>query len=161
MPRLNWLYDLGVIVLNNKLEYSFTDVGENLFDQLCYWNDIASSFIIDPAPYINQFLMKVFDDVFNNGNGIKKTTQLRNIELNEYLIPQKINDCFEYFKTLAPNRITASQAIQYVKYAIYLEHSYVIDFQYIQNLLENRKLPSLIYKTQDKFGDGYIQKKGV
>lgn len=161
MPRLNWLYDLGIIIMNDKLEISFTNSGINFFEHLSFWNDTTFSFVFDPALYIDQFFMKVFDDVFNNGSGIKKTTQLRKIELNEYLVPKIIDDCFNYFRTLAPNRITASQAIQYVKYAIYIEHSYVVDFQYIQDLLQNRKLPLLIYKTQDKFGDGYIQKKGV
>ena len=121
---------------------------------ICCWYDLETAFIINPREYVNRFVQHSYaysyDDSFNNE---KNSIETLNTHIECY-----IDESFEIFKTLAPNRTTLSQAVNYTKYMIFLNHGVPVEYQYIVNYLNNNK-DKYIYKYQNQYKDGYIQKR--
>lgn len=157
MPRLNWLYDLDILEMDNKLNIFLTDKGIKLFKNICIWNDLNTNWVFDSQAFLKLFYIHLFDDIYN----YKKDFFVKKIELEQ--INQKIsfylNESFQFFKTLAPNRVTASQAIMYTKYLLYHFEGIKVGHKYVENYLNSEKNTSFIYKFQEQYNDGYIQKK--
>ena len=107
--------------------------------------------------FLNRFAIQAFHEVYE-GTELFNEYQVDHIRtrINIYL-----NDSFSFFKTLAPNRITASQGMMYVKYKLYFEESIKVDQHFIENYLKHEGKDQFIYKFQKQYGDGYIQKKKV
>lgn len=155
MPRLNWMLDLGVIIeKNNKFE--ITKVGEKLFHHFCIWNDLNTDEVVNPTQFVNNFMVNMFDDCFNY-NQITTSTQDMNFVKN--MLFECVENSFDFFKTLAPNRVTASQAINYAKYMLYLENGIRLEYQNIIDILSSKEQMKFIYKFQEQYQDGYIQIK--
>jgi hypothetical protein len=155
MPRLNWMLDLELIKLDNKNNVEITEIGNKLFENLCIWDDINKEKVISPNSFIDLFMIHIFDNCYNNDNTIN-VEDLNYIKQKTY---SKIDSSFEFFKTLAPNRVTASQAINYTKYKLYFDENIKVGFQYIKNKLEEKDQDMFIFKYQDQYEDGYIQRK--
>lgn len=152
MPRLNWLYDLELIELDDKLNVKLTNIGEKLFENLCFWNDINFERIISPNEFIDSFIVQLFDNCYNNKiNTLPRAEEVSN-SIHQYLI-----DSFQHFKTLAPNRVTASQAINFTKYKLYFTNNIAVDYNFIERYLTSSKQNTFIYKYQPRYNDGYIQ----
>lgn len=154
MPRINWMLDLELISGNN-FKYVISDKGLKLFKHLMVWNDINTEEIVSPDSFLDRFIIHVFDDCYNEGTIYNPND--RGLITKE--IYKHINDSFELFKTLAPNRVTASQAIMYAKYKLYLDDNIKVGYQYILNKLSDKDQEIFIFKYQSQYQDGYIQKK--
>jgi hypothetical protein len=154
MPRINWLYDLELLEVDNKLNIKLTENGKRLFHNICFITDLKTDRFINFEIAIKAFYIHFFNDVYFCDNK-------NDFEAN--FVIKKIEDCiiesFDHFKTLAPNRVTASQAILYVKYKLYLTDRIKVEDTYIVKLLETNTFPNFIFKFQKKYGDGYIQIK--
>ena len=153
MPRLNWMLDLGILKEDNN-GYEITEVGSKLFQHLCIWNDINTEEIISPNAFLDRFMIHLFDDCYNQNKAINPVN--KEIILNKVF--ENINESFDFFKTLAPNRVTASQAINYTKYRLYLEDNIKVGYQYIIGELSKKDQDRFIFKYQEQYQDGYIQK---
>lgn len=158
MPRLNWLVDLELLNFksNGKSKfYALTNKGKELFKQLCYWTDINQGLIINPKTFLNKFYIHVFSEVYCKNKVKKDIDKNKLIEKTE----KYLEETFLHFKTLAPNRVTLSQAILYTKYKLYLIDNFLIDGTDIEYYIKNIAEQKYIYKYQQQYGDGYLQKK--
>ncbi|WP_157831431.1 hypothetical protein [Confluentibacter flavum] len=156
MPRLNWMLDFGIISFDNsKNEYNIEKIGDNLFKHLCIWNDINTEKIISPSKFLDNFMIHLFDDCFNN-NIVSNPDDIKSILDRIY---KHIENSFEIFKTLAPNRVTASQAANYTKYKLYMDDKIKVGYSFILNKLSEKEQDKFIFKYQEQYQDGYIQIK--
>ncbi len=156
MPRLNWMLDFGIISFDNsKNEYNIEKIGDNLFRHLCIWNDINTEKIISPSKFLDNFMIHLFDDCFNN-NIVSNPDDIKSILDRIY---NHIENSFEIFKTLAPNRVTASQAANYTKYKLYIDDKIKVGYSFILNKLSEKEQDKFIFKYQEQYQDGYIQLK--
>lgn len=155
MPRINWMLDIGLLFEEDK-EYTITETGKKLFQNLLIWNDINNEKIISPISFLDRFIIHVFDDCYSN-NKTSESFELKFILEKMY---SYIDESFNLFKTLAPNRVTASQAANYAKYKLYFNDNIKIGYQFVLNSLSEQKEDSkFIFKFQEQYKDGYIQKK--
>ena len=158
MPRLNWLLDLDLIDMDKGLNVSLTDEGLRLLTNLCCWADINCERVVTPDSFLDRFSLHLFDFVYRKETRTGKTN-----EENVSLIKQKITECidesFEYFRTLAPNRVTASQAINYTKFKLFLTKNFIVESKDIRDFLESDEQVDFVVMFQRKYNDGYIQKK--
>lgn len=153
MPRLNWLYDLELLVLRDNLSFELTKEGERLFSAICGWRDISDTAITDPSPYLDTCFMKVFEDVYDVYSHKKANETEIDIFLKSYL-----EESFHLFKTFAPNRVTFSVFANYAKWKLFEETSYSIDVDDIVKGFLKRNEDKYIFKFQKFYNDGYIQK---
>ena len=70
-----------------------------------------------------------------------------------------LNQCFDLFKTIAPNRTTFSLAANYCKYMLLWNNQIMLDNEEIVSLLNRELSIYYIYKYQAQYKDGYIQKR--
>jgi len=154
MPRLNWMLDLGIITETNN-EFQITEIGKKLFKHFCIWNDINTQKVISPDAFFNMFIIHLYDDCYNGSI----STNPKDLNVITEKMFGCINDSFKFFKTLAPNRVTASQAINYTKYKLYLDDSIKTEYQFIFRKLFEKEQDRFIFKYQKQYQDGYIQKR--
>ena len=157
MPRFNWLYDLELLEMDSNLNVWLTESGIKLFNNFCYWNDINWTRNISPNEFLNLFSVHIFDNIYHDGKKLGGKNQVSKDEINKKVI-YYLGESFNYFQTLAPNRVTASQAITYTKYKLYLADDIKVGHRYIANFLESNEQRTFVYKFQKQYGDGYIQK---
>lgn len=152
MPRVNWLYDLGVINMNNN-SFSLTSFGEQLYFNLSIWDDINRSKVVSPIWYLDNHFIKLYESSMDcSGNTF-------NIDSNREIMQKYIDSAFTLFRTLAPNRVTFSQLSKYVKYKLYLHNDLLIDTDDIKELFLKLEFSQYIFKYQNQYNDGYIQKR--
>ena len=152
MPRLNWLYDLGIIDLKTNLNYSLTEFGERLYYHLSLWKDYSMDLVINPSNYLGLFYMQTYSDcnrmqirAFDSGDGNM---------FDEYL-----SDCYRMYKTMAPNRVTFSMASNYIRYNLLWGKGCALEEEQMKKLLENEYKNKFIFRFQNQYKDGYIQKR--
>lgn len=153
MPRLNWLYDLELLVLRDNLSFELTQEGERLFATICGWRDISDTAITDPSPYLDICFMKVFADVY----GMYSHKIASEAEIDNYL-KAYLEESFHLFKTFAPNRVTYSVFANYAKWKLFKETGCTIDIDDIEKSFLKRNEDNYIFKFQKFYNDGYIQK---
>lgn len=153
MPRLNWLYDLELLILRDNLSFELTKEGERLFSAICGWRDISETMITDPSPYLDSCFMKVFEDVY----GIYSQRIASETEIDSFL-KSYLEESFHLFKTFAPNRVTFSVFANYAKWKLFQETAYAIDVDDIVKGFLKRNEDKYIFKFQKFYNDGYIQK---
>jgi hypothetical protein len=151
MPRLNWLYDMDFIELKNDLSFTLTATGEKLLYNLAVWNDIALHKIVSPIAYIDNYFMKIINFVFDFQK--ERWTQNTDRTFEKY-----IEDSFILFKTLAPNRVTFSLCSNYTKQMLFWNNEGIVDTENIKKVFEGKQISGYIYKYQEHYKDGYIQK---
>lgn len=148
MPRINWLNELGLVDITNSTMFKITDRGEKLFHVLCAWIENNTVLFSNPEKYCNNNFMKSACHVYNLcGNN--------NVTLS--YIDDYLERAFILFKTIAPNRVTFSHAVLYIKYMMFFEKNEILDVDYIREYLYTSN--NYIVKYQDAYGDGYIQHK--
>ena len=150
MPRINWLYDMNVIYINNNI-FSLTAFGRLLYYNLSIWDDVNKTKVISPQWYIDNFFMKLYDIA------VDCRANRFNVDLNREVLQKYIDRAFVLFKSLAPNRVTFSLLAKYVKYMLYLEHKLAIDTDDIKELFSTLEFAQYIFKYQNQYNDGYIQ----
>ncbi len=155
MPRLNWLFDLDLIELDKKLTIRLTDCGRIFFQHICFWNDMIFDRVVSPDYFLDNFSAHLFSAVYQNDQNFTLTQDRDDIKQK---ITEYINESFECFKTLAPNRVTASQAISYAKYKLYFKDNINAEYSDILQFFENDRQKKFLIKMQKRQHDGYIQK---
>ena len=152
MPRINWLYDLGFVEYIDANNFSFTHNGLRCFLNLSVWNDLKMKLVVNPINFLNMYYVRIFDyiDVCD----AKQYTSTMERTFIEYL-----NQCFDLFKTIAPNRTTFSLAANYCKYMLLWNNQIMLDNEEIVSLLNRELSIYYIYKYQAQYKDGYIQKR--
>ena len=97
-----------------------------------------------------------FFDIINVVYNINaKQVQKKNIDL----IDQYIEESFTFFKTMAPNRVTASQAILYTCYMMLFKENIVINFCTIEQYLSSKNNEKFIFDWYKTENDGSIRRK--
>lgn len=152
MPRINWLYDLGLIEYKSNNFFSFTHIGLSCFLNISIWNDLKLGEILNPINYINTYYVKIINYLCND-NAKPYSSE------NEGILIEYLNQCFNTFGTIAPNRTTFSLAANYCKYMLLWKNHVMLDIDEIKNLLQNQLKKYYIYKFQAQYKDGYIQKR--
>jgi hypothetical protein len=155
MPRINWLYDLEIINFE-KEEISLTSYGKNLINSLENLHSENIKRNISLSHVLENSMMYLCSATYENTKVLLKK-KIDSV-LSE-VIDKMIEDSFVHFKTLAPNRVTLSQAINYTRYRLYFEQEQGIEFNIIVNYLSGSGQKKFIYKYQSQFGDGYLQLK--
>lgn len=152
MPRINWMYDLGLIEYANTSAFSFTHNGLRCFLNLSVWNDLDMRLVVNPINYLNSYYMRIFDYIESCD------AKLYSSALEEVLIGY-IDESFTLFETIAPNRTTFSLATNYCKYMLLLREQVILDIRDFESLLNYQLSKYYIYKYQAQYKDGYIQKR--
>ncbi|KAA6336915.1 hypothetical protein EZS27_014957 [termite gut metagenome] len=151
MPRLNWLYDMELIDLKNDLSFCLTSAGKKLIYNLATWNDIALHRLVSPVSYIDSYFMKMINFVFD-------FQKVRCTQEMDKVFEQCIEDSFLLFRTLAPNRVTFSLCSNYTKQIMFWNNKGIVDTENIKKVFEKEQILGYIYKYQEHYKDGYIQK---
>lgn len=151
MPRLNWLYDLDLLVLENDFSFELTPQGEKIFNILTTFHDSNCGIITSPEKFFEVKFMHLIEDVYAEGSIIDE-------EKIQEKLPQYIDQCFAKFKTLAPNRITYSILVAYVKRLILITEHLIVEESTIKEYLINNP-NKYIFKYQKHYQDGYVQLK--
>lgn len=152
-PRINWMLDLEIVEMDDK-EYVITEVGLSIYKNLLLWNDINTYDIMSSDAFLDRYMIQLFDDCYQKEKTVNPTESIVLSQIYVY-----INKSFDLFKTLSPNRVTASQAINYTKYQLYFLDKIKVDYTYILDKLFEMKSDNLIFKYQEQYQDGYLQKK--
>jgi hypothetical protein len=158
MPRLNWLFDLDLINLYENLGVELTVEGKRLFENFCIWSDINCGRILTPDSFLERFSVHMVDYVYGEKAGNGALAEEEGEEVRDKII-EYIDESFEYFRTLAPNRVTLSQAINYTKYRLFLKDNLKVEFKDVLDFLMSNKQNTFVIMHQKKYNDGYIQKK--
>lgn len=152
MPRLNWLYDLGLLELRKDLTFELTKEARLLFFNLAEWRDLRRADVCNPATYLDAYYMHIVNDIFYGGQG-------ENCDNAEEVLEKTLTYSFEHFRTMAPNRVTYSVYQAFAKYTLLLGNAMVIEATDIKD----RYLPSVadryVFMFQRYYNDGFIQKK--
>lgn len=155
MPRLNWLFDLGLIKMKD-LNINKTNSGNTLYKVIKSWDKITSKTINNCKQIFEHDFLKIYSEVFDREMDFRSVDHTNRVHIE--LIKKLINISFKQFRTLAPNRVTLSQVEEYVKYNIYWDEQLLIDTIDFRNLLKNKFNNIFIYKYLPKYQEGYIQK---
>jgi hypothetical protein len=155
-PRINWLLDLGLLeqVTGNIKEknYALTSSGNNLMTVLL--GVYESTFAKQQS--ISSYLDKNYFEDFNYIFDLNKRKEIFNIEkIEEYLL-----HAFKLFKTEAPNRIAATQAIDYVCYKSFIEDGIILEFDELKHyLIKENNTFTLDWFNTENDGALYVKKK--
>lgn len=152
MPRLNWLYDLNLINLKDNLSYDLSESGTRLFRHLVIWNDLGGRKIVSSIVFLNKYYLKMVNSVFAFNKPFKGAETFGNIQMH-------LDESFRLFRTLAPNRVTFSLFASYTKLMMFWHDEGCCDTEDLKEVFEQRQLPGYIYKYQEHYKDGYIERK--
>lgn len=153
-PRINWLVDLGILELKTESKeklYYFSRSGLNLINVLfeIFDKNLNKHLIIESI--INNQYFYIFNYIFdlNKDKG--------NLDINK--IENYLLEAFQIFKTEAPNRIAASQGIDYVCFKLFFEDNLIMEFEEIKKYLQrpNKRFSMDWFKTEND-GALYLKK---
>lgn len=152
MPRLNWLYDLGLLELHKDLTFELSREGRLLFLNMAEWRDLMRSDICNPTTLLDVYYMHVANDVFMEGQGqVNNNTE---DALTEVLVYS-----FDHFKTMAPNRVTFSVYQAFAKYTLLFDKLLVVESANIKEDYLPSVADKYVFMFQHYYKDGFIQKK--
>lgn len=152
MPRINWLYDLGLLELKRDLSFELTKEGKLLFLHLAEWRDLRPSVVCNAACYLDAFYMHVANDIFMEGQGDCASDMARALE-------DALTYSFDHFKTMAPNRVTFSVFAAFAKYTLLQNKQKVVETADIKNNYLPSVVDKYVFMYQRYYNDGFIQKK--
>lgn len=153
-PRINWLADLGILELNTdskEKQYFFTKEGLNFVSILCkiFSKNLNKQLVLKSFMEMNY--LNAFNYIFDLD---KERITVDNTKIEEYFL-----EAFKIFKTEAPNKIAASQAIDYVCFKLFLVDGLIIEFEELKKYLKesNTKFSMDWFKTEND-GALYLKK---
>jgi hypothetical protein len=152
MPRVNWFADLDIITLRDNT-ITINENGKRLISELSSWIDIEAEYVADSSDFLRNYYPHVYAKTYFGSYG-----EYPNKELVRGLVDEYINQSFTLFKTLAPNRVTSSQAFSFAKYCFFFKNGFSVSERYLSRIIEEKFSNKYIYKFQPRYGDGYIQK---
>ncbi len=153
-PRINWLLDLGILELtleSREKKYYFTEVGQKLFSVLSnlFEKKLNKQLVINSL--IHNHYIKLFNFIFNLN---KKEDITSKVKINQYLF-----EAFKIFKTAAPRKIAASQAIDYVCLKFFLEDDLIVEYEELKEYLQSHNNTfSLDWFKTENDGALYLKK---
>jgi hypothetical protein len=141
-PRVNWLLDLDF------LEQSSFKKGNLVLSKkgLTFIEKINKPFNMDK-------------EFFTLSKKIYQENNINVEESNFELIANYLEKSFILFKTSAPNRVTASQAILYTCYMLLFQEKKVVNFSTIQDYLNSKENTKFIYDWYKTEQDGSIRRR--
>lgn len=144
-PRISWLIDLNLIDIKSYTNdfLILSDHGEILLNEIKGVSDVT--FFLE-----NNFL-KTFNLVYNITSKVEKPSDKK---LDKY-----IDESFMYFKTLAPNRITISQAINYAVMSCFLKDGLIIEYEEVKKYIFNSEGLKYIIDWFPSENDGSMKKR--
>ncbi|GAK59228.1 hypothetical protein U27_06205 [Candidatus Vecturithrix granuli] len=153
-PRINWLLDLDLLDSQafDQKSLKLSNSGQTLFNILISFYDmfLQKSTMIDFI--IQNHYFQIINNIYNLN--FRSYTQELSGQIGIYL-----DESFKYFKTIAPNSISAFQAIYYVCYKFLLKDSCIIEFTEVKKFLENRQNLKFSLDWYAKEQDGSLQKR--
>jgi hypothetical protein len=152
LPRLNWLADLELISLDEENNVKILEAGDRLNSEINCWVDVRSQYVANSEAFIVRYYTATFAMTYLNSYGVYPSKDVILQDVAAYL-----KKSFSLFQTLAPNRVTASQAIAYAKYKILAEKNYAVSESAFVRFIETELKDQFIYKYQPRYADGYIQ----
>lgn len=151
-PRLNWLLDLKLIVQihDKNKKYRLTDSGTRLLN---YLSGIYESVGVKHI-YLPELLLKDYFTLFSYIYDLKAKAIF-----DEPFVLEKLEQSFILFKTDAPNRITASQAINFVCYTALIEKNITIEFNEVKDYLLKGQNKEFLLDWFHTENDGSLSKR--
>ena len=142
-PRVGWLIDIDIIDGKKHKDgyYGLTKKGEMFIVKLSNIYDVSSFF--EEAYY------SVFNSIYEI---IRDTKRINYNKLTTYL-----TQAFHKFKTLAPNRITMSQAIHYVCLSYFLNDGIIVEYKFVKKHIFAQEGKSFIVDWFPSENDGSIK----
>ena len=154
-PRVNWLLDLELIehIQFSKNNISLSNKGLILLNTFNSYFDV----FLEKSTIFGQLICMDFFDLINEMYEIKA---INIIDDDFELINSYISKSFLLFKTMAPNRVTASQAVLYACFMMLFKEKKVVNYCTILNYLKSNKNEKYIFEWYESENDGSIRKKG-
>lgn len=153
-PRINWLLDLAILkveIISNVKQYYLSEAGLNLVFIILnlYEKHLNKQLILHS--FINQNYLKSFSTIFK----LEKTIK----EVDKHKVEKYLFEAFQVFKTSAPNRIAASQGIDYVCFKLFFEDDIILEAEDFKKYLqkENTKF-SMDWFQSENDGALYLKK---
>ncbi|MBS0644981.1 MAG: hypothetical protein JSR97_00115 [Verrucomicrobia bacterium] len=153
MPRINWLADLGFLRLMPDNSILLLAEGKIILNEIFSWIDISNEYTESSTFFLKRFYPHIAGLTFRNSLGDYPAFS----EIHK-IIEKYIDESFRLFKTLAPNRVTSSQAFTFTKYSFFLNEKFCVTEAYLERIIQQKFSEKYIYKFQQRYGDGYIQK---
>lgn len=153
-PRINWLLDLDLLDKEKYLlkRISLSESGLKLLSYFGYFFDQSEEkFTISRELRCHNFF-EIVSIIYNIDS-----KKIKNSDL--ILIDKYIEESFILFKTIAPNRVTASQAILYTCYMMLFREGIVVNFCTIQQYLYSKENTKFIFEWYKTENDGSIRRK--
>ncbi|CAM3936254.1 hypothetical protein [Arcobacter cloacae] len=153
-PRINWLLDLDLLDKDEFLQNNIVLSKEGYV----FFSGLNSYFDIFQEKYtiLDHLRCMDFFSLINEMYSMDATA----VEEDDIeLIENYINESFNLFKTIAPNRVTASQAILYTCFMMLFKAKKVVNFCTIQNYLASKKNTKFIFEWYKTENDGSIRRK--
>jgi len=153
-PRLNWLLDLDILNKEKfkKNKIALSREGLTLFDSLNFhFEQFHEKYTLLRQVRCSSFF-NIINQVYKIG-----ATDIDNDDIIS--IDNYIDESFYLFKTIAPNRVTASQAILYTCFMILFKAKKIVNFCTIQNYLGSKKNTKFIFEWYKTENDGSIRRK--
>lgn len=153
-PRINWLFDLNIIDSNDyaKNIISLSPEGMILLNCLSVYTDI----FMEKYTILGQLRCM---DYFNLINEMYDIGAQQVDDEDIELINQYISESFFLFKTMAPNRVTASQAMLYTCFMMLFKEKKIVNFCTIDQYLNSKKNTQFIFDWYKTEQDGSIRRK--
>jgi hypothetical protein len=150
-PRVNWLLDLKLISKSkNRGFYHFTDNGNRLINVITGINEAYLRGWLDNSLFIEDSFFSAFDYIYQID---------ANKSWSYQVLVKHLNRSMEIFKTDAPRRIAASQAITYTCSMCLLEDCFIINFNQVKDFLLKKDNGDFLldwFKTEN---DGSLTKQ--
>lgn len=153
-PRINWLIDLNIIDSNDytKNLIALSPQGKTLLNCFSSYTDI----FLEKYTILGQLRCMDYFDLINDMYDVKAQQA---DEADIELIDQYISESFFLFKTMAPNRVTASQAMLYTCFMMLFKEKKIINFCTIEQYLNSKKNMQFIFDWYKTEQDGSIRRK--
>ena len=153
-PRINWLVDLDILEIKpliNKKQYYFSKVGNKFINVLLnvYERNLNKQLILQS--FFNRNYLKTFNYIYD----LNKTVyDFRKFKIEHYLL-----EAFQVFKTSAPNRIAASQGIDYVCFKLFFDDDMILESEDLKKYLQKENtIFSMDWFNTENDGAIYLKK---
>ncbi len=149
-PRINWLLDLKLIKQSEKKGfYRFTNAGDRFLNVLAGINEVFVRGWLDNTLFSEDCFFSAFDYIYQSEAKTK---------WDEEIILEYLDQAMGIFKTDAPRRIAASQAINYTCSMYLLKNKYLANFNQVKDFLLNKKTNSFSLEWYRTENDGSLTK---
>lgn len=160
MPRIHWLADLSLIDINGR-NYVITEMGEKFLEGISCLYGLHAKIFSDSASHLERHAIRILDAAGMRPSSSNNKVSFQKVEKGKIadLIRLYIDESFEHFRTLAPNRVTASQAFNYTKYKLYFKDDLKVEYSDILDFIKDDLKEHYVVQMHPYYHDGYIQRK--